>query len=29
MKQRPTSTEELNEHESRWRLLVFWVPHIH
>jgi len=29
MKQRPISTEGLNEHESRWRLLVFGVPHIH
>ena len=28
MKQRPISTEGLNEHESRWRLLVFGVPHI-
>jgi len=25
----PSSTEGLNEHESRWRLLVFGVPHIH
>ena len=23
------SMKELNEHESRWRLLVFEVPHIH
>ena len=29
MKQRPISTEGLNEHELRWRLLVFGVPHIH
>ena len=29
MKQRPISTEGLNEHESRWRLLVFGVFHIH
>ena len=29
MKQRPISMEGLNEHESRWRLLVFGVPHIH
>jgi len=25
----PISTEGLNEHESRWRLLVFGVSHIH
>ena len=29
MKQRLISMEGINEHESRWRLLVFGVPHIH
>jgi len=29
IKQRLISSHELNEHESRWRLLVFGVSHIH
>ena len=29
IKQLPISMEGLNKHESRWRLLVFGVPHIH
>jgi len=29
MKRRPISTERLNEHEPRWRLLAFGVPHIY
>jgi len=29
MKGMSISMKGLNEHESRWRLLVFEVPHIH